>query len=86
MSVHCIIIFLTVPLGSTQDEQTLKQLKVTKSAKFMVIGSTINDLLKIATPTPSELQSSSDDKRASASKEPLCKQTVSAGMSKCHRS
>lgn len=67
-----------VPLGSTQDEQTLKQLKVTKNAKFMVIGSTINDLLKVATPSPSEFKAPSEDKGAASSKEPLCRQTVSA--------
>lgn len=42
----------------------------------MVIGSTINDLLKIATPTPSEIQSGGEERGASASKEPLSNQTV----------
>ncbi|XP_067928494.1 ubiquitin domain-containing protein UBFD1-like [Watersipora subatra] len=63
--------------GSTQDTQTLKQLKVSKSAnKFMVIGSTMDDLLKVATPDIKAANSSGAGTATATSKEPLCKQTV----------
>ncbi|XP_077979697.1 ubiquitin domain-containing protein UBFD1-like [Glandiceps talaboti] len=37
--------------GLMKDEKTLRELKVTKGAKMMVVGSTLNDVIAINTPT-----------------------------------
>ena len=64
--------------GSTQDGQTLKELKVSKSAnKFMVIGSTMDDLLKMTAPDLKTLETDKVEKSTASGKEPLSKQTVS---------
>jgi len=61
--------------GLAKDESTLRELKVTKTAKFMVVGSTMNDVLQVTnTPTQKELQE--EEKAATASKEPLSEQKV----------
>jgi len=61
-------------LGLAKDDSTLRDLKVTKSAKIMVVGSTMNDVLQVTnTPTQKELQ---EEEKAAASKEPLSEQKV----------
>ncbi|XP_061196217.1 ubiquitin domain-containing protein UBFD1-like [Saccostrea echinata] len=58
--------------GLAKDESTLKELKVTKGAKIMVVGSTLNDVLSVSKPSPKELQETS--KSAAVTKEPLSQQ------------
>nr|XP_022314680.1 ubiquitin domain-containing protein UBFD1-like isoform X1 [Crassostrea virginica] len=55
--------------GLAKDESTLKDLKVTKGAKIMVVGSTLNDVLSVSKPSPQELQEAT--KSTAAAKEPL---------------
>ncbi|XP_052819377.1 ubiquitin domain-containing protein UBFD1-like isoform X1 [Mya arenaria] len=58
--------------GLAKDENTLRELKVTKTAKIMVVGSTMNDVLQVTnTPSQKELQ---EEEKAATSKEPLCQQ------------
>lgn len=66
--------FLTFP-GLAKDECTLRELKVIKGAKIMVVGSTLNDVLSMGKPSAKELE---DDTKtsAAASKELLCKHKV----------
>lgn len=55
--------------GLAKDQSTLRDLKVTKGAKVMVVGSTMNDVLQVTnTPSAKELQ---EEEKAAASKEPL---------------
>lgn len=72
----CGLLYWVLYPGSTQDHQTLKELKVVKNSKFMVIGSTMNDLLKVTAPDLKEKAKDDSSGKASSSKEPLCKQTV----------
>lgn len=58
--------------GLAKDESTLKDLKVTKGAKIMVVGSTLNDVLSVTKPSPQELQETA--KATAAAKEPLSQQ------------
>ncbi|XP_048762513.1 ubiquitin domain-containing protein UBFD1-like isoform X2 [Ostrea edulis] len=58
--------------GLAKDESTLKDLKVTKGAKIMVVGSTLNDVLSVSKPSPQELQEAA--KASAATKEPLSQQ------------
>lgn len=60
--------------GLAKDESTLKDLKVTKGAKIMVVGSTLNDVLSVSKPSPQELQETA--KATVAAKEPLSQQKV----------
>lgn len=39
-------------LGMLKDDSTLKDIKLTKGAKVMVVGSTIQDVLTVAPPVP----------------------------------
>lgn len=55
--------------GLAKDECTLKDLKVTKGAKVMVVGSTLNDVLSISKPTGKEAKEISAS--SSSCKEPL---------------
>lgn len=66
--------------GLAKDESTLKDLKVTKGAKIMVVGSTLNDVLSVTKPSPQELQETA--KATAAAKEPLSQQKVCVYM--CH--
>lgn len=60
--------------GLAKDDSTLRDLKVTKAAKLMVVGSTMNDVLQVTnTPTQKELQ---EEEKAATSKEPLSQQKV----------
>lgn len=70
-----IIINFLYP-GLAKDESTLRDLKVTKAAKIMVVGSTMNDVLQVTnTPSQKELQ---EEEKAASSKEPLSQQKVDA--------
>ncbi|XP_021928505.1 ubiquitin domain-containing protein UBFD1-like isoform X2 [Zootermopsis nevadensis] len=57
--------------GLAKDERTLRELGVVKGAKVMVVGSTLDDVLAVSTPSKQDIQ---DEKMATASKEPFCKQ------------
>lgn len=67
--------------GLAKDESTLKDLKVTKGAKIMVVGSTLNDVLSVSKPSPQELQEAA--KASAATKEPLSQQKVLDVSSYC---
>lgn len=54
---------------------TLQDIKITKNAKVMVVGSTPKDVETVKTPTPQEIQKERQAE-AAASKEPLCKQKM----------
>uniref|UniRef100_A0A8C4NMV5 Ubiquitin family domain containing 1 n=1 Tax=Eptatretus burgeri TaxID=7764 RepID=A0A8C4NMV5_EPTBU len=57
--------------GLLREDQTLREMKVTSSAKIMVVGSTLNDVLAVNTPKESSPEESrSEDPK----KEPLCRQ------------
>ncbi|EDV28383.1 uncharacterized protein TRIADDRAFT_20400 [Trichoplax adhaerens] len=58
--------------GLTQDSKTLRELKVARNSKMMLVGSTVNDIIDVVKPvvmTPKDLVSHTGPKR-----EPLCKQ------------
>ncbi|XP_035221791.1 ubiquitin domain-containing protein UBFD1-like [Stegodyphus dumicola] len=59
--------------GLCKDEKTLREVGVTKGVKVMVVGSTLNDILAVNTPTEQEAK---EEKAAAAAKEPLCKQKM----------
>jgi len=42
-----------------KDDSTLRDIKLTKGAKMMVVGSTIQDVLTVAPPLPETKKSSS---------------------------
>ncbi|XP_041363945.1 ubiquitin domain-containing protein UBFD1-like isoform X2 [Gigantopelta aegis] len=58
--------------GLVKDHQTLRELKVTKGAKVMVVGSTLTDVLSVSAPSKQELQE--EAKLSEPAKEMLCKQ------------
>ena len=43
--------------GMLKDDSTLRDIKLTKGAKMMVIGSTIQDVLTVAPPDPESIKS-----------------------------
>nr|CAD7430380.1 unnamed protein product [Timema monikensis] len=57
--------------GLAKDERTLRDLGVVKGAKVMVVGSKLDDVLAVSTPSKQVLQ---DEKSAVSTKEPFCKQ------------
>ncbi|XP_066992215.1 ubiquitin domain-containing protein UBFD1 isoform X1 [Anabrus simplex] len=57
--------------GLARDERTLRELGVVKGAKVMVVGSKLDDVLAVSTPSKQEF---AEEKGASSSKEPFCKQ------------
>ncbi|XP_054707042.1 ubiquitin domain-containing protein UBFD1-like [Uloborus diversus] len=59
--------------GLCKDERTLRDIGFTKGVKVMVVGSTLNDVLAVNTPTE---QDSKEEKAAASTKEPLCKQKM----------
>lgn len=59
--------------GLLPEEKTLREIKVTKGAKIMVVGSTINDVLAVNTPKEAAQQ---EVKAEENKKEPLCRQKV----------
>ncbi|KAK6630732.1 hypothetical protein RUM44_002901 [Polyplax serrata] len=59
--------------GLAKDDRTLKELGVTKGAKIMVVGSKLDDVLSVSTPSQLDL---SQEKAATSTKEPFCKQKI----------
>ncbi|KAK9309184.1 hypothetical protein QLX08_001130 [Tetragonisca angustula] len=59
--------------GLAKDEQTLRNLGVTKGAKVMVVGSKLDDVLAISIPTKQDL---SDEAASATNKEPLSQQKI----------
>ncbi|XP_012940298.1 ubiquitin domain-containing protein UBFD1 isoform X2 [Aplysia californica] len=59
--------------GLAKDDVTLRDLKVVKGAKIMVVGSTLNDVLSVSAPASKELQAE-EKASAKAAKEPLSEQ------------
>lgn len=57
--------------GLAKDESSLRDLKVIKGAKIMVVGSTMNDVLSVNAPNLKEIQ---EETKAASSKEPLSQQ------------
>ncbi|XP_013393902.1 ubiquitin domain-containing protein UBFD1 [Lingula anatina] len=60
--------------GLVKDDQTLRDLKVTKGAKFMVVGSKLQDVMAVNAPDPKEIQK--EEAVATAQKEALCNQKM----------
>lgn len=56
--------------GRSKDEATLREFKVTKGSKIMVIGSTVNDVMSVSAPDPKVLKEE-EKAAAAANKEPL---------------
>uniref|UniRef100_A0A2C9K227 Ubiquitin-like domain-containing protein n=1 Tax=Biomphalaria glabrata TaxID=6526 RepID=A0A2C9K227_BIOGL len=59
--------------GLAKDEMTLRELKVVKGAKLMVVGSTLTDVLSVSAPSTKELQAE-EKATAKVVKEPLSEQ------------
>ncbi|KRT80834.1 Ubiquitin [Oryctes borbonicus] len=59
--------------GLLQDSQTIKSSGITKGAKIMLVGSTLNDVLEVSSVTKEEVV---ELEKASNAKEPLCKQKL----------
>ncbi|GIY96240.1 hypothetical protein CEXT_279791 [Caerostris extrusa] len=59
--------------GLCKDEKTLREVSITRNAKVMVVGSTLNDILAVNTPSEQDLK---EEKAAAATKNPFCKQKV----------
>lgn len=61
--------------GLCKDDRTMKDLKVTKGTKIMLVGSTLDDVLSVSTtPKAQDLKDSSGTTEGAAKKEPLSKQ------------
>jgi len=61
--------------GLCKDDRTMKDLKVTKGTKIMMVGSKLDDVLAVnTTPNAQELKESSSGGAGGAKKEPLSKQ------------
>ena len=73
--------FNCVLWGLAKDHQTLRELKVTKGAKIMVVGSTLNDVLSVTAPTQQEMNETT---KTSSSKEPLSQQKVCIAHTHTH--
>ncbi|XP_064641775.1 ubiquitin domain-containing protein UBFD1-like [Lineus longissimus] len=58
--------------GLAKDESTLRELKVSKGAKLMVVGSTMTEVMSVSAPDPKEIKA--EEKGAEAKKEPFCQQ------------
>ena len=72
VSVDFLVFFFA---GLAKDESSLRDLKVIKGAKIMVVGSTMNDVLSVNAPNLKEIQ---EESKAASSKEPLSQQKVNA--------
>ncbi|XP_072757381.1 ubiquitin domain-containing protein UBFD1 isoform X2 [Anoplolepis gracilipes] len=59
--------------GLAKDEQTLRNLGITKGAKVMIVGSKLDDVLAVSIPTKQDLI---DEAVSSVNKEPLSQQKV----------
>lgn len=61
--------------GLCKDDRTMKDLKVSKGTKIMLVGSTLDDVLSVSTtPKAADLKDSSGSAVSAAKKEPLSKQ------------
>ncbi|KAK3914967.1 Ubiquitin domain-containing protein UBFD1 [Frankliniella fusca] len=58
--------------GLAKDSSTLREAGVTKGCKVMLVGSKLNDILSVSTPSKEELE----DKSSPSAKEPLSKQKM----------
>lgn len=58
-----------------KDEATLRDQKVTKGARLMLIGSTVNDIMSVSAPDPKVLKQE-EKEAAEANKQSLCKMKV----------
>ncbi|KAF5287862.1 hypothetical protein FQA39_LY15638 [Lamprigera yunnana] len=59
--------------GLLQDNQSLASLGITKGAKIMLVGSTLNDVLAVSSVTKQDV---AELEKATNVKEPLCKQKI----------
>jgi len=60
--------------GLAKDERTLREVGVVQGVKVMVVGSTMNDVLSVNTPTTTDLKE--DVSEGGSSGEPLCQQKM----------
>jgi len=60
--------------GLAKEDKTLRELGIVKGTKLMVVGSTLNDVLSVN--TPSTTMEKEEKETAAATKEPLCKQKI----------
>jgi len=58
-----------------KDDATLREQKVVKGSKIMVIGSTVNDVMSVSAPDANTMKEI-EKQNTAAAKEPLCKQKV----------
>ena len=61
--------------GRMKDEATLREQKVNKGARIMLVGSTVNDVMSVSAPDPKILKQE-EKEAAAASKTALSKQKV----------
>lgn len=61
--------------GLAKDSQTLRELKVTKGAKLMLVGSLLNDVAAISSANPEKIRAE-DKAQESSKKELLCNQKI----------
>lgn len=59
--------------GLLQDQQSLASVGITKGAKIMLVGSTLNDVLAVSSVTKQDV---AELEKASNTKEPLCRQKI----------
>ncbi|KAK2162509.1 hypothetical protein LSH36_97g05028 [Paralvinella palmiformis] len=59
--------------GKMKDDATLREQKVVKGSKIMVIGSTVNDVMSVSAPDANTMKEI-EKQNTAAAKEPLCKQ------------
>ncbi|PIK52598.1 hypothetical protein BSL78_10502, partial [Apostichopus japonicus] len=57
--------------GLLKDDKTLRELKVTKGAKFMLVGSKLDDVLEVNKPV--DKKALAEEEKKGATKEPFCK-------------
>jgi hypothetical protein len=62
--------------GAVKDDcKTLGELRVTSGAKMMVVGSTVTEVMEVATSVPGT-DAKQKDESTGVAREPLCKQRV----------
>ena len=66
---------LSVFEGRMKDDATLRENKIAKGSKIMVVGSTVTDVLAVNEPARKPVQGT-EKVESSSSKEPLCRQKV----------
>ena len=65
--------------GKMQDDQTLREQKVIKGSKIMLIGSTVSDVMAVS-PPDAETMKEIEKQAADTGKVPICKQKVCTGV------